>query len=132
MKFDSAKAVFCGVVLLSTALPADGSGTFHITMEQPAPYYSPLVATVPAGSRIQWKNETATAHTVTHDGCLAGQVCAFDSGSVAPGNSFSMSFLPPGTYSYYCRLHPIMRGTIMVQRNKIEPGPKQNGQIKIG
>ena len=42
MKFDSAKAVFCGVALLRTALPADGSETYHITMELPAPYYSPF------------------------------------------------------------------------------------------
>ncbi|MCZ6802302.1 MAG: hypothetical protein O7F12_17645 [Nitrospirae bacterium] len=46
MKFDSAKAVFCGVALLRTALPADGSETYHITMEQPAPYYSPMRATI--------------------------------------------------------------------------------------
>ncbi len=114
MKFDLAKAVLSGLVILTTALPVFGSGTYHITMEQPAPYYTPIVATVPAGSRIQWNNETATAHTVTHDGCLTGQACAFDSGSVAPGNSFSLSLLQPGTYPYYCRLHPIMRGAITV------------------
>ena len=118
MKFDSTKAVFCGVVLLRTALPADGSETYHITMEQPAPYYSPVVATVQAGYRIQWNNKTATAHTVTHDACLTAEACAFDSGLVAPGNSFSLSLLQPGTYSYYCRLHPIMRGTITVLNKK--------------
>jgi len=114
MKFDSAKVVFGLVVLLRAALPAEGSGTYHIAMEQPAPYYSPIVATIPAGYRIQWNNKTATAHTVTHEGCLTGDACVFDSGSVAPGNSFSLSLLQPGTYSYYCRLHPIMRGVITV------------------
>lgn len=114
MKFDSAKAVVGLIVLLSTALPADGSGTYHITMEQSAPYYTPVVATVPAGYNIQWNNKTATVHTVTHDGCLTGNACVFDSGSVAPGNSFSLPLLQPGTYSYYCRLHPIMRGVITV------------------
>ncbi len=104
-----------GLILpLSTALPADGSGTYHITMEQPAPYYSPFMATIPAGSRIQWDNKTATAHTVTHEGCLTGKACVFDSGSVAPGKSFSLSLLQPGTYAYYCQLHPIMRGVITV------------------
>ena len=126
MKFDSAKAVFCGVFLLRTALPAEGSGTYHITMKQPAPYYSPVVATVPAGYRIQWNNKTATAHTVTHNGCLTGEACVFDSGSVAPGHSFSLSLLQPGTYSYYCRLHPIMRGTITVIEPKVSAGRDEN------
>jgi len=49
MKFDSAIAVFGMIVLLRTALPADESGTYHIAMEQPAPYYTPVVATIPAG-----------------------------------------------------------------------------------
>lgn len=31
---------------------------------------------------------------------------AFDSGSVAPGNSFSLSLLQKGTYSYYGRYIP--------------------------
>ncbi len=114
MKFDSAIAVFGMIVLLRTALPADESGTYHISMEQPAPYYTPVVATIPAGYRIQWNNKTATAHTVTHDECLTEKACVFDSGSVAPGNSFSLSPLQPGTYAYYCRLHPIMRGVITV------------------
>jgi len=122
MKIDSAKAVFCGVALLRTALPADGSETYHITMEQPAPYYSPMRATIPAGYRIQWNNTTATVHTVTHDECLTEKTCAFDSGSVVPGDSFSLSRLQPGTYSYYCRLHPIMRGTLIVIEPKVSAG----------
>ena len=122
MKFNLASAVLLGVILLSTALPAERSEPYHIMMEQPAPYYSPVVASVPAGSRIQWNNETATTHTVTHDDCLTKKTCLFDSGSVAPRESFSLSLLQPGTYPYYCRLHPIMRGAIIV----IEP--KVNGE----
>ena len=82
-----------------------------------------------SGYRIQWNNRTATAHTVTHDESLTEKGCAFDSGPVAPGKSVTLSFLEPGIYPYYCRLHPIMRGTMIVQRNKIEQGPDQNGQM---
>jgi plastocyanin len=109
-------------ILLKTALSAEGSGIYHITMVQPAPYYSPFVATVPSGYGIQWDNKTATAHTVTHDDCLTENDCAFDSGSVASGKSFTLSFLVPGKYPYFCRIHPIMRGTLMVERNKIATG----------
>ena len=119
MKFHLASAVLLGVILFRTALPADGSGTYYIMMEQPAPYYSPVVASVPAGSRIQWNNETATTHTVTHDDCLTKKTCVFDSGSVAPRESYSLPLLQPGTYPYFCRLHPIMRGAITVIEPKV-------------
>jgi len=126
MRLASAMVIFCGVVLLRTALSAEGSGLYHITMEGSAPYYTPVVATVPAGYRIQWDNRTATVHTVTHDACLTGKACVFDSGSVAPGNSFSLSLLQPGIYSYYCRLHPIMRGAITVIEPRVSAGRDEN------
>jgi plastocyanin len=122
MDFPSAIVVFWGIILLRTALSVEGSGIYHITMVQPAPYYSPFMATVPSGYDIQWDNKTATAHTVTHDDCLTENDCAFDSGSVASGKSFTLSFLAPGKYPYFCRLHPIMRGTLIVKRNKIATG----------
>ena len=116
---DSAKVVFCGIVLLGMALAGDGSGTYHIMMEGTAPYYTPVLATVPAGHRIQWDNITATIHTATHDGCLRGKTCEFDSGPVAAGDSFNLPALQPGTYVYYCRLHPIMRGALTVVESKV-------------
>lgn len=109
----------------------DGSGPYHITMEGTAPYYTPVVATVPAGYSIQWDNRTGTVHTVTHDACLTEKACAFDSGSVASGKSFTLSFLPPGKYPYFCRLHPIMRGTLIVERNKIATGPNHKLSANI-
>ncbi len=44
--------VLCGMVLLRTPLLAEAPGTDHITIEQAAPYYSPVVASVQAGCRI--------------------------------------------------------------------------------
>ncbi|GJL63647.1 MAG: hypothetical protein NPIRA04_23010 [Nitrospirales bacterium] len=105
------------MILLPTHLVAIESPVNHIAMKGFAPYYTPEFATVLAGYPIQWDNRTATAHTVTHDGCLTGESCAFDSGAISPENSFNLLSLQPGTYPYYCRLHPIMRGVITV----IEP-----------
>lgn len=114
MRMFSAIGVFCGIVPLRIPLAAVESQVYHIAMGGLAPYYTPELAIVLVGFPIQWDNQTATNHTVTHDGCLGGESCAFDSGSVSPGNSFSLKSLHPGTYPYYCRLHPIMRGTITI------------------
>lgn len=117
--FPMGMVLLCGVTILKTASSEEPLNTYHITMEQPSPYYTPVVASIQTGDRIQWDNKTPTVHTVTHDDCLTKQICIFDSGAVHPGQSFSLSNLPPGTYSYHCRLHPIMRGTLIVNSQKI-------------
>jgi len=114
MRMISTIGVFCGMILIPTHLVAIESQVYYIAMEGSAPYYSPSLATVPADFAVQWINQTATAHTATHDGCLRGKPCAFDSGSVLPGKSFPLPTLKVGTYHYYCRIHPIMRGVVTV------------------
>ncbi|MFM8550820.1 MAG: hypothetical protein ACKOCD_00645 [Nitrospiraceae bacterium] len=98
-----------GVWTGSASLPP-----FQITIESGSPYFFPASATVAAGAPIQWDNPTASHHTVTHDGCQLDGSCAFDSGSMAPNESFSLPGLPPGRYAYHCTLHPIMRGVLTV------------------
>jgi plastocyanin len=47
-------------------------------------------------------------HTVTSkDG-------RWDSGDLAPGATYSVTFQPPGIYYYFCRHHKGMQGTIVV------------------
>lgn len=124
MSMGVAITIFLGLVLVRMPVAAFNTSEYHIAMEGFAPYYTPNVATVLAGYPIKWNNRTATAHTVTHDGCRRGEFCVFDSGAVSPENSFILSSLQPGTYAYYCRLHPIMRGVITVTEpmaNREEP-----------
>ena len=90
------------------------SPPFKIQMESWSPYFAPAAATVTAGSTIRWENPTSTHHTITHDGCLGTDTCAFDSGSIDPDGVFEISGLPPGLYPYHCTLHPIMRAAVVI------------------
>jgi plastocyanin len=84
-------------------------------MDSGSPYYVPAAVTVTSGASVRWDNPTPTHHTVTHDGCFEeGGRCSFDSGAVDPGGSYTIPSLPPGRYHYQCRIHPIMRGMIIV------------------
>ncbi|MBM4125392.1 MAG: hypothetical protein FJ246_10675 [Nitrospira sp.] len=87
---------------------------FQITIESGSPYFLPASATVAAGAPIRWDNPTASYHTATHDNCVLGGPCMFDSGSVAPNGNYTLPGLPPGRYPYHCTLHPIMRGTLII------------------
>jgi plastocyanin len=59
-----------------------------------------------------------TSGTVSQGG--AGVTTAadskFESGSLKQGASFSFTFTAPGTYSYFCKIHPAtMRGEVTVK-----------------
>jgi plastocyanin len=40
---------------------------------------------------------------------------AWNSGSIAPGGKFSMTFTVAGSFPYHCSIHPGMVGTVTVQ-----------------
>jgi len=93
-----------------------------VLMDSGSPYYVPASVTVTAGAAIRWDNPTPTHHTVTHDGCFQEDArCAFDSGAVDPDGSYTIPSLPPGRYPYQCRIHPIMRGLIIVTESTMMP-----------
>jgi plastocyanin len=71
--------------------------------------YNPNPITVARGGKVTWTNNDTITHTATSDGG------AFDSGNMAPGASFSMTFPTAGTSTYHCTLHPGMIGTVNVQ-----------------
>jgi plastocyanin len=76
--------------------------------------FDPKEITVQAGTKVTWTNNDSTAHTVTA-GTRGNPSGLFDSGNVAPGETFSFVFDTPGTYSYYCTYHQGMDGTVIVQ-----------------
>lgn len=100
--------------LASHAAAASPENAVEIAFETTSPYYQPQMAVVPTGAPIQWNNNTASPHSVRHDGCLMDEVCAFHSIAVPPDSSFVIAPLPRGRYTYHCELHPIMRGTLVV------------------
>jgi len=108
-------------ILALTAWPTTATPPYTaIVMESGSPYFVPKSATVSTGAPIRWENPTPTEHTATHVGCLEdGEPCAFDSGIVLPNDTYTLPGLAPGRYQYVCRIHPIMRGVIVVT----EPTP---------
>jgi plastocyanin len=68
--------------------------------------FSPASLKVAVGDTVTFENEGAIAHTVTGDD--------FDSGSLAPGDTFTFEASEAGSFSYVCTFHPGMQGTIEV------------------
>jgi plastocyanin len=75
--------------------------------------YLPTTISVDSGKTITWVNEDRGLHTVT-TGYYDTPDGMVESGQIAPEDKFSFTFDEPGQFHYYCRLHPWMKGTIIV------------------
>jgi plastocyanin len=69
--------------------------------------FSPASLEVTAGTSVTWTNDGVVPHTVTFEG-------GPDSGTMDGGATFEHTFDTAGQFSYICRFHPTMRGTITV------------------
>jgi plastocyanin len=70
--------------------------------------FGPAEVEVTVGSTVTWTNFDGATHTATADDGT------FDSGDIPAGEEFSFTFEVPGTFSYFCEIHPDMVGTVTV------------------
>jgi plastocyanin len=97
----------------STALSASCDGTtVPCVVDIRDLAFEPAVLRVPAGATVTWVNreqQAGLAHSSTSDGA------GWDSGFLAPGDSYSRAFTTAGQFPYHCEPHPTMRATIVVE-----------------
>ncbi|MFI9810984.1 cupredoxin domain-containing protein [Saccharothrix variisporea] len=83
--------------------------------------YQPGSMTVHVGDAVTWTNEDQAAHDVV----TSAGPAAFQSPLLAQGQSWTFTFTVPGTYSYYCSVHPDMRAEITVLPHETpQPAPQ--------
>ena len=73
--------------------------------------FSPREIIVTPGTRVTWVNHDDVPHTVTS----SVKPRAFDSKAMDTDDTFSFVFTTPGTYEYFCAVHPHMTGKIIVK-----------------
>jgi len=71
--------------------------------------FQPGTLTVKAGTTVTWVNHDDEPHTVNENNKI------FKSGTLDTDAKFSYKFTSPGTYSYFCSLHPRVTGQIIVK-----------------
>jgi plastocyanin len=72
--------------------------------------FSPKTFTVSTGAAVTWTNHDNVPHVVTSANNQFQK-----SPVLKAGQSFSNIFATAGTYSYFCSIHPRMRGKIIVK-----------------
>lgn len=81
--------------------------------------FSPASLTIKAGDTVTWTNMDTAPHTVT----VTSGPEKVNSGNLSKGESFTYTFTKPGTYSYYCAVHPDMKATLVVTGTAPTPTP---------
>jgi len=77
--------------------------------------FIPSTITVSAGQGITWYNDDNAAHTATSGTPTDGPDGVWDTSLMMAGGSFNLRIDEPGTYPYFCMVHPWMQGTVIVE-----------------
>ena len=71
--------------------------------------FNPATVTVKAGTTVTWSNKDDIPHGI------AAVNKSFKSKAMDTDDAYSFTFTTPGTYDYFCYIHPHMTGKIVVE-----------------
>ena len=105
-----------GAAAYTTSSAADNgdspakSGEQAITIDNFS--FSPAILNIEAGTTVTWTNHDDIPHTVVDtDHKIKSKALDTD-------DTFSYTFTEPGTYEFFCGLHPKMVGKVIVAAKK--------------
>jgi len=70
--------------------------------------FKPGTLKVNRGTSVAFVNTSNTEHTATKGG-------AFDTKRIKPGKKVLVQFGKRGTFAYHCKIHPFMKGKVVVE-----------------
>jgi plastocyanin len=112
-------ALLCGVAFLNLSFFAfagemkkdDSSGGQQNKIEIKDFAFNPPTLTVKSGETITWINRDEEPHTV-----VSVEKQFKKSNALDTDQEFTITAGAPGTYTYFCSVHPKMTGTIVVEK----------------
>src|SRR5438046_5323832 len=112
-------ALLCGITLLNLSLLAraneiketagDAGGKTQIEIKDF--HFNPQTLTVKSGEKVTWINRDDEPHTIVSVEKQFKKSTALDT-----DQEFTITAGAPGTYSYFCSVHPKMTGIIIVEK----------------
>ena len=116
---NKAAALLCGLTLINLSLSAgagemkdSGTATGKVNKIEIKDFaFNPQKITVKAGEKITWINRDEEPHTVVSVEKQFKKSPALDT-----DQEFTVTAGAPGTYNYFCSVHPKMTGTIVVEK----------------
>jgi len=87
--------------------------------------FIPSTVTIKADTEVTWLNTDNAAHTAQSGSAADGPSGHWDTSLIMAGGQYTVSFedFEPGTYPYFCQVHPWMEGTIIVEDGSTSSTP---------
>jgi plastocyanin len=101
------KTQLCCAALVCLMLAAQPAVAETVQIKINDLVFSPTDVTAKVGDRVEWTNGDFVDHTAT-DKAGAWDV------AIPAGKTAQLKLTSPGTFAYYCKVHPGMTGTIHV------------------
>ena len=98
----------CAAAALAAAGLAPAAAAVEVTVKIDNFNFEPEQLTVKPGTTVTWINEDDIPHTVV------ATAKAFRSKALDTDDKFSFTFTTPGSYEYFCSLHPHMKAEVVV------------------
>jgi plastocyanin len=113
-------ALLCAISFLNLAVVAlagemketDNTGSKQNRIEIKDFAFNPQTLTVKSGEKVTWINRDEEPHTVVSVEKQFKKSTALDT-----DQTFTITAGAPGTYTYFCSVHPKMTGTIVVVKS---------------
>ena len=102
-------AALAAVIFALAASDRAGAVPRSVTVDVKEFAFHPGSVTVARGTTVTWLNDDEEPHTITSTEGI------FKSEAVESAGRFSYTFATPGTYHYFCALHPHMRADVIVR-----------------
>jgi plastocyanin len=94
--------------------PSSAQGSVPLSGDAPVKIanfeFKPQKVVVKPGTKVTWTNDDTTIHDIKDTSPLASPV----SNDLAKGDTHSITYAQPGSYSYICGIHQYMTGTVEV------------------
>ena len=111
--------LLCGIAFLNLSLFAlagemkndDSTSSKQNRIEIKDFAFNPQTLTVKSGEKVTWINRDDEPHTIVSVGKQFKKSTALDT-----DQEFTITVGAPGTYDYFCSVHPKMTGTIVVEK----------------
>lgn len=105
--------------LLASVLLAGAAGTAAWAGDAPASAqvsidnftFAPAVLRIASGTKVTWTNHDDIPHTVTS----SQDPAHMRSPVLDTDETYSLTFDKPGTYAFFCSLHPHMQSQVVVR-----------------
>jgi len=72
--------------------------------------FDPATVTIKTGTTVTWVNNDPISHKIVS----VTNPPVFSSDNISQGGSYSFTFTTAGTFGYFCQIHPMMKGSIVV------------------